>query len=76
VICLYYQTPTHLYLALYYIFLGHVYVVVSPKGNGWGTNYWLTQCIKVKQTINTLVTDDEYIEYMVGLMFLRVNTLH
>ena len=25
--------------------LGHIYAVVSPKYNEWGTNYWLVRCI-------------------------------
>ena len=53
------------------IFVGHIYAVVAPKDNEWGTNYWLTRCIEGKQTLITSLTDDEGIEFPIGLMVFK-----
>ena len=31
---------------------GHIYAVVAPKDNEWGTNYWLARCIRGKKILN------------------------
>ena len=38
---------------------GHIYPVVSPKDNEWGTDYWLARCIQGKQILNESLIDDE-----------------
>ena len=53
------------------IFVGHIYAVVAPKDNEWGTDYWLARCIEGKQTIITSLTDSEGIEFPIGSMVVK-----
>ena len=45
--------------------------MVAPKNNEWGFDYWLECCLKGKQTILELVTDDENIEFPTGSMVIK-----
>jgi len=40
-------------------FAGHIYKVVSPRDNEWGTNYWLARCLEGNNTIMQSVTDSK-----------------
>ena len=42
-----------------------------PKNNEWGSDYWLDRFLEGKQTILELVTDDENIEFLDGLMVIK-----
>ena len=61
-----------------FIFLGHIYGVVSPKGNEWGTNYWIARCLEGKHTLNVSVTDSKGIHFLIGSMVIKGEypTLH
>ena len=38
---------------------GHINAVVSLKGNEWGMDYWLEQCIQGNKILNGPLIDDE-----------------
>ena len=46
-------------------------MVVSPKYNEWGTNYWLSRCIQGKKTLNEYLTDCEGIEFPIVSMVVN-----
>jgi hypothetical protein len=52
-------------------FAGNIYTVVSPRGNEWGTDYWLAHCLEGKKTLMRSVTDSEGIEFMIGSMVIK-----
>ena len=45
--------------------------MVSPKNNEWSYDYWLARCLEGKQTILEPITDDENIEFPIGLMVIK-----
>ena len=47
---------------------GHIYAIVSPKDNEWGTKFWLEKCIRGKQILNGSLIDDEGNEFPIGSM--------
>ena len=51
-------------------FTGQIYVVVSPKNNEWGSDYWLARCLEGKQTILEPVINDENTEFPNGSMVI------
>jgi len=51
--------------------LGHIYAVVAPKDNEWGTYYWLARCIRGKQILNGSLIDDEGNEFPIGSMVVE-----
>ena len=51
--------------------LGHIYAVVAPKDNEWGTDYWLARCIRGKQILNGSLIDDEGNEFPIGSMVVE-----
>ena len=50
---------------------GHIYVVVAPKDNEWGMNYWLARCIRGKKILNKSLIDDEGNEFPIGSMMVE-----
>jgi len=52
-------------------FARHTYIVVSPKCNEWGNNFWRECCIKGKKTINVTLMDVEDINFIIGLMIFK-----
>jgi hypothetical protein len=52
-----------------------MYVVVSPKNNAWGFDYWLEHFLDGNQTLLKLVTDDENNEFMIGSMVIKCEYL-
>ena len=50
---------------------GHIYVVVAPKDNEWGTDYWLARCIRGKKILNGSLIDDEGNEFPIGSMVVE-----
>jgi len=50
---------------------GHIYAVVAPKDNEWGTDYWLARCIRGKQILNESLIDDEGNEFPIGSMVVE-----
>ena len=49
-----------IHLTIQCIFVGHIDAILDPKGNEWGTDYWLARCIEGKKTIIIASpTDDE-----------------
>ena len=50
---------------------GHIYAVVSPKYNEWGTNYWLAWCIQGKKILNGSLINDEGNEFPIGSMVVE-----
>jgi hypothetical protein len=52
-------------------FAGHIYAVVSPRDNEWGTDYWLAHCLEGKKTLMRSVTDSEGIEFLIGSMVIK-----
>jgi hypothetical protein len=52
-------------------FAGHIYAVVSPRDNEWGTDYWLARCLEGKKTLMRSVTDSEGIEFPIGSMVIK-----
>ena len=55
----------------YLPFTGHIYVVVAPKNNEWGFDYWLAHCLEGKQNLLEPVIDDENIEFPTGSMVIK-----
>ena len=49
----------------------HIYAVVAPKDNEWGTNYWFERCIRGKQILNGSLIDDEGNEFPIGSMVVE-----
>ena len=45
--------------------------MVSTKNNEWGYDYWLECFLEGKQTILEPVTDDENIEFPIGLILIK-----
>ena len=58
---------------VYYLFhfVGHIYAVVAPKNNAWGSNYWLACCLDGKKTLLYPIIDDENNEFSMGTMFIK-----
>ena len=54
-----------------HFFAGHIYVVAAPKGNEWGTDYWLACCLEGKQTLNVSLIDSEGIHFPIGSMVIK-----
>jgi hypothetical protein len=52
-------------------FAGHIYTMVSPRDNQWGTDYWLERCLERNQTLMQLVTNCEGIEFPIGSMVIK-----
>ena len=52
-------------------FIGQIYVVVAPKNNEWGSDYWLARFLQGKQTILEPITDDENIEFPTTSMVIK-----
>ena len=50
---------------------GHIYVVVAPEDNEWGTDYWLARCIWGKQILNGSLIYDEGNEFPIGLIMVE-----
>ena len=49
----------------------HIYAVVAPKGNEWGTNYWLARSLEGNQTLIVSLTDSEGIHFLIGSMVIK-----
>jgi hypothetical protein len=56
-------------------FEGNIYTMVSPRGNEWGTDSWMTHCLEGKKSLMRLVTNSEGIEFMIGSMVIKVEYL-
>ena len=69
IICFIYLVYSHVVTS--FCLAGHIYAVVAPKGNEWGTDYWLARCLEGKQTLNVSVTDSEDIHFLVGSMVIK-----
>ena len=54
-----------------HLFIGHIYVVVSLKGNELGTDYWMVRCLEGKNTLNVSLTDSEGIHFPIGYMVIK-----
>jgi hypothetical protein len=52
-------------------FVGNIYTVVSPRGNEWGTDYWLGHCLEGKKTLMRSITDSKGIEFLIGSMVIK-----
>jgi hypothetical protein len=52
-------------------FAGHIYEVVSPRGNEWGIDYWLAHFLEGEKTLMRSVTYFEGIEFSIGLMVIK-----
>ena len=57
-------------LSLHY-FVGHIYEVVTSKGNEWGTDHWLARCLEGKQTLNVSLTNSKGIDFSIGSMVIK-----
>ena len=49
--------------------------MVSPRGNEWGTDSWMTHCLEGKKRLMRLVTNFEGIEFMIGSIVIKVEYL-
>ena len=45
--------------------------MVSPKGNEWGTDYWLAHCLEGKKTLNVSLINSEGIDFSIGSMVIK-----
>jgi hypothetical protein len=54
-----------------HFFVAHIYIVVSPRANEWGTNYWLACFLEGNNTLMRLVTDSKGIEFLIGSMVTK-----
>ena len=45
--------------------------MVAPKGNKWGTNYWLAHSLEGKKTLNFSLTEIEGIDFPIGSMVTK-----
>ena len=52
-------------------FVGHIYVVVFPRNNAWGLDYWLACCLDGKKNLLEPVIDDENNEFPIGSMVVK-----
>ena len=46
----------------------HVFVVIVPKDNEEGIDYYLYHCVQEKQKFDHLVIDGEGLEYHIGVV--------
>ena len=69
IICFIYLVYSHVVTS--FCLVRHIYAVVAPKGNEWGTDYWLAHCLEGKQTLNVSLTDSESIHFPVGSIFIK-----
>jgi len=52
-------------------FSRHIYVVVSPRYNEQGTDYFLSQCLEGTDTLMRSVTNSKGIEFFIGSMVIE-----
>jgi hypothetical protein len=45
--------------------------VVAPKGNEWGTEYWLAHFLEGKVTLNVSAMGSKGIQFLLGLMVIK-----
>ena len=43
--------------------LGHVFALVAPQGNDEKSDYWLAHCVRGKQKLVQLITNDDGFTY-------------
>jgi hypothetical protein len=53
------------------VFVGHIYAMVSPKGNEWGTNFSLACFLEGKKTLNVSLMDFEGNKFPIGSMVIK-----
>ena len=68
IICFIYLVYSHV---TSFCLAGHIYAMVSLKGNEWGTDYWLAHCLEGKQTLNVSITDSKGIHFPIGSMVIK-----
>ena len=73
IICFIYLVYSHVVTS--FCLVGHIYVVVAPKGNEWGTDYWLARFLEGKQTLNVSVTNSKGIHFSIGSMVIKAEYL-
>ena len=49
-----------------FVTVGHVFVVIAPKDNEEGIDYYLSHCVQARQKLNHSVIDGEGLEYHAG----------
>jgi hypothetical protein len=52
-------------------FTGHIYTVLSPRGNEWGIENWLARFLEGKKTLMLSVTDSKGIEFLIGSLVIK-----
>ena len=57
-------------LALHFL-QGTYYAMVFPRGNEWGTDYWLAHFLDGKKTLMQSIIDSEGIEFLIGLIVIK-----
>ena len=59
----------HMYFLFH--FVGHIYGVLSPRNNAWGSEYQLSHCLDGNKTLIEPVTNDENNKFMTGSMVVK-----
>ena len=53
------------------IFLRHIYEMVFPWGNEWGTKFWMEHWLEGKTTLDVSLMDFEGIYFPIGMMVIK-----
>lgn len=51
--------------------VGHIYVVISLKGNECGTYYWLEHFLDGEKALNVSLTNSNGIDSLIGFMVIK-----
>ena len=55
---------------------GHVFALVAPQGNDEKSDYWLACCVRGKQKLAQLITDDDGFTYPIGLVVVARTNIY
>ena len=68
IICFIYLVESHVVTSF---FCKEYICSCFPKGNEWGTDYWLEHCLEGKHTLNVSIIDFEGSDFLIGSMVIK-----